>query len=280
MTPTVNVLISLHKGYGLGDSVSMSSVLRHVVAARPHWKIDYRAEDGKHQVGRGIVANTFSYDEMKYPSPHYDAEVQLCLFPTYYGWSNRPNTVVATCLHERFGLPWNAWLGRYQVQVSQNAHNWAVSAVPTNAVALHFKGVTAKDKKDLTDEQASAICDHVQSLGYVPYVMDNVPLGYSAEVNCAIIQQCKAFVGIDSGPAKCAGATDTPALVVWTKHHPVQFYDPALNVCHLIPYGCHDNPPVCGAEGVVQFFESNYRYRVYFGDCVPEINMWLSEVLG
>ena len=63
MTKTLNVLISLHRGYGLGDAVQMSAVLRHVVAARPEWHIDYQAEEGRHQVGRGIVDNTFAYGE-------------------------------------------------------------------------------------------------------------------------------------------------------------------------------------------------------------------------
>ncbi len=39
----------------------VSAVLRHVAKYRPHWVVDYQADEGKHQVGRGIVAATFAY---------------------------------------------------------------------------------------------------------------------------------------------------------------------------------------------------------------------------
>ena len=57
MTP-LNVLISLHRGYGLGDAVQMSAVLRHVAKYRPHWRVDFQAESGRYCIGGGIVANT------------------------------------------------------------------------------------------------------------------------------------------------------------------------------------------------------------------------------
>lgn len=275
---TVNVLISLHKGYGLGDAVAMSAVLRHVVAARSNWIIDYRAEEGKHQVGRGIVRNTFAHGDV-YPTQPYDAEVQILLFDTWHGWKDRPNTHVSAALHERFGLDWKPEYGRYQVHVSYKINRWASETVPVNSVAVHYQGVTSKDKKDLTHEQANAICDHIRDLGCVPYMLGNVPLGYNAEVNCAIISQCRAFVGIDSGPAKCASATETPSLVVWTGHHPAQFHDPAPNTTHLVPPTYHELSPVCNNVDVVNWFILHYNVRHYFSDPVPEINKWLTEVL-
>lgn len=271
----INVLISLHKGYGLGDAVSMSSVLRHVALARPHWIIDYQAEEGKHQAGRGIVANTFAYGE-SYPSAHYDAEVQICLYDTWYGWKDRPNTIVSSCLHERFALDWRADCGRYRINVSESVKRWATNCVPVNAVALHYQGVTARDKKDLTDAQAEAICDHIRTLGCVPYFVGKLPLGYNAEVNCAAISQCRAFVGIDSGPAKCAGATDTPSMIVWTGHHPAKYYDPAPNVDHLISVGSHK---LCPDNDALKWFFMNNRAWYYDRDPLVGVKDWLTEVL-
>jgi hypothetical protein len=271
----------------------MSAVLRHVAKARPHWIIDYQAEEGYHQVGRGIVANTFAYDT-PYPSPHYDAEVQILLFDTWYGWHDRPNTRVSSCLHERFGMPWDAAWGRYQVIVSSKAAAQVKSILRIDRiVAVHYEGDSSQDKKNLTHEQADEVCQEVDRLGYTPMILDwrhrsrlahrklwaPTAWGRDAEMVCAVISQCRAFVGIDSGPSKCASATDTPALVVWTGHHPAPFHDPAPNTTHLVPVGYHGLDPVCNNSGVVAWFESHYNVRQYAGDPVTEVKAWLEEVL-
>jgi hypothetical protein len=281
MTP-IHVLISLHRGYGLGDAVQMSAVLRHVAHFRPNWEIDYQAEKGRECVGRGIVARTFAYGEPfpSGPPPFYDAEVLICLYDTWANWGDRPNTRVSSCLREVFGLEWNREYARYQVNISQSIRNWAVDVVPSKSVAFHYQGDSDKPRKDLTDIQATQICDYVRSLGWNPYVLGrHIPKGYDAEVNCAIIEQCDAFVGIDSGPSKCASATDTPSLVIWTGHHPAPFHDPAPNTTHLVPVGYHGLEPVCNDPGVISWFEENYAVRQYESDPVEEVKQWLVEVL-
>lgn len=287
------VLISLHIGYGLGDSTQMSAVLQHVVKAHPHWIIDYRAEEGQHQVGRGIVANTLTYEE-PLPSAHYDAEMQIILYDTWYGWHDRPNTRVSSCLHERFGLPWVPECGRYKINVSEEAKRMVGLLLHgERCVAVHYEGESAQDKKNLSHVQADAVCTEIERLGYTPLVLDwrcRSPLhhrkmrapaawGCDAEMVCAVIARCKAFVGIDSGPAKCASATNTPTLVVWTGHHPAPFHDPADNTTHLVPTGYHDLQPVCNDPGVVRFFEENYNVVQYRNDPVVGVKAWLSEVL-
>lgn len=309
MTP-INVLISLHRGYGLGDAVQMSAVLRHVVAARPHWRADLIAEEGRHQVGRGIVANTYAYHDpgaYRQPQPtcHYDAEVQICLYDTWANWGDRPNTRVSSCLHERFDLPWLPEYARYRVQVSREAadaantllrgHRRDGSMVRPDAryVAVHYEGDSSPSKKNLTHSQADEVCRTIIRLGCEPLILDwrhksplphrklRIPQGWGgdAEMVCAVIAQCSAFVGIDSGPSKCASATDVPALVTWTGHHPAPFHDPAPNTTHLVPCGYHGLEPVCGDPGVIKFFEDNYQVQAYDGDPVGEIKAWLREVL-
>ena len=266
-------------GYGLGDGVQVSSVLRHVVKERPHWKVDYQAEEGKHQVGRGIVSATFAYGE-PYPSDHYDAEVQIILYDTWANWHDRPNTRVSSCLHEQFGIKWRPDCARYVVNVSEGVKRWASDAVPKRAVAFHYQGDSDKPNKDLLQTQADKIYNHILFNGHNPYKLGrHIPKGYDAEVNCAIIGQCKAFVGIDSGPSKCASATDTPALVIWTGHHPAPFHDPAPNTTHLVPVGYHGLKPVCNNKDVIAWFEAHYTVRYYTEDPVEEANNWLSEVL-
>lgn len=278
--PPLHVLISLHRGYGLGDAVQMSAVLRHVRKYRPHWIVDFQAEKGRHCVGAGIVANTFAYGD-PYPSPHYDAEVQICLYDTWCNWHDRPNTRVSSCLHERFGLGWDAECGRYQVNIQNETHKWAKNELyAENWVAIHHQGDSSKAKKDLTYEQADEIGYYIRKLGYQPCTLGrHNRWGGNAEKNCAIISRCKAFVGIDSGPSKCASATDTPTLVTWTGHHPAPFHDPAPNTTHLVPVGYHGLDPVCNDPDVIRWFEAHHTVWQYRGDPVEEIRAWLKETL-
>lgn len=308
----MNVLISLHKGYGLGDGVQVSSVLRHVVAARPEWRIDYQAEEGRHCVGRGIVRSAFAYGESY--TVRYDAEVQIVLYDTWANWGDRPNTRVASCLHEQFGLGWDAGLARYQVEVDDESvaaassllYGWEMrdrkargidsggkTTRSTKAVAVHYEGDSSPDKKNLTHSQIDDVCLAIKKIGYEPIILDwraRCPLPYhkirtpaawgkDAEMVCAVISQCVAFVGIDSGPAKCAAATATPSLVVWTGHHPAPFYDPAPNVTHLVPAGYHGLEPVCSNKAVIDFFEQHYNVLRYTRDPVEDINAWLQKTL-
>ena len=301
----INVLVTLHRGYGLGDAVQMGPVLRHVARARPHWIIDYQAEEGKHQVGRGIVANTFAHGK-RYPSEHYDAEVQVVLYDTWAGWTDRPNTRVSSCLHERFGLGWDPALMRYSVHVDPDSVSGAYTLLyegvgkatvrPNRTVAVHYEGDSAVNKKNLSHGTASDICELIDKMGRRPAILDwraRSPLpffkmrtpaawGGSAEMVCAVVSQCEAFIGIDSGPSKCASATSTPSLVVWTGHHPAAYHDPAPNTTHLVPDNYHSMHPVCGDEEVAAFFERWYNVRTYDRDSspVPIIKAWLEEVLS
>lgn len=308
----MNVLISLYKGYGLGDAVQMSAVLRHVRKYRPEWIVDFQAEAGRESVGRGIAHNVFVYGE-PYPHDHYDAEVQILLYDTWANWGDRPNTRVSSCLHDRFGLPWDVECGRYQINVSRDvvyqvreymiqveANRPNLHPIP-GVVAFHYQGDSSSNKKDLSHAQADKICDAIRQLRRIPLLLDwrnqwpprhtpgiacvpkSPDWGRSAEYNCAVISQCEAFVGIDSGPSKCASATNTPALVVWTGHHPAPFHDPAPNTTHLVPFGYHGLEPVCGDPGVIAWFETNYNVRQYDPSApsgpVEAIKGWLWNVL-
>ena len=295
----LHVLISLYPGYGLGDAVQMSAVLQHVRKYRPHWIIDYQADEGRHQVGRGIARHTFPYRSI-FPTPRYDVSVQICLYDTWANWGDRPNTRVSSTLHEVFDLPWDAECGRYQVNISADAIRMAWQVLPTCAVALHYRGDSSPERKDLSHSQGAEIINTIYQLQRAPLLLDwrNVwptrharcvmttggypfsqEWGRDAEMNCAVIAQCEAFVGIDSGPGKCASATKTPALIVWTGHHPAPFHDPSPNTTHLVPAGYHGLEPVCNNRGVIDWFEANYSVRHYTGDPVPAIQKWLREVL-
>lgn len=293
----MNILVSLTKGYGLGDAVQMSAVLRHVRKYRPHWEVHFQAEKGRESVGLDIAHRVFAYNEG--PPTHYDAEIGIVLYDTFANWPDRPNTRVVSCLREKFGIEWDPACARYWISVPREV-GYAVQAamakwssgrqsLSTRCVALHYQGDSAPDKKDLSDAQAQRIVELIRALGRYPLLLDwrgkndrlkgagrvvDPAHGGDAAWNCAVISQCEAFVGIDSGPAKCASATETPSLVVWTGHHPALFHDPAPNTTHLVPEGYSDNYP-----GVRDFFEREYNFRRYTADPVQEVEAWLKATL-
>lgn len=297
----MNVLVSLHKGYGLGDAVQVSAVLRHLAKHRSNWCVYYRAEEGKHQVGRGIVHDHFAYGEWR--DVRYDTEVQICLYDTWANWVDRPNTRVANCLHDTFGRGWDAECGRYRVDVRREVGQEVTNAFPfllgKRMVAVHYDGDSSQSRKNLGLGQVDVVCDEVLRLGRFPLILDwrgrspvpngetvgtvghrdfSLRWGGDAEYNCAVIARCEAFVGIDSGPGKCAAATDTPSLITWTGHHPACFYDPAPNVTHLAPRGYAGCYPACPAH-VEDWFEAHNSVRTYVDDPVGRIVSWLREVL-
>ena len=297
----------------------MTSVLRHLRKHRPHWLIDYQADAGRHSAAIGLVRNAFTYEDAP-PCSNYDREIDIVLYDRFAGWPDRPNSRVTSCLHERFGMAWDRECAAYEVNVTPDARTHASNFLcyvdgrmfltgfrsadfpKSKVVCIHYQGDSAKDRKDLTHEQAAEICAEVIRLGRVPLLLDwrnTSPLpdqktvhttgrlstsaawGGDAQMNCAIISQCEAFVGIDSGPGKCASATTTPALICWTKQHPALYHDPCPHTTHLVPHDHRQNELLKGNAAVADFFEREYAWRSYVSekDLVWNVKDWLGETL-
>lgn len=310
MSDKLNILVSLHKGYGLGDAVQVSAILKHLVKHRPNWSIDYQAESGRYCVGRNIADRCFEYGKNPNPDKRYDAEAQILLFDTQSNWHDRPNTRVSYCLHSQFGIGWDRDCGRYRVDVrpevtAEVRRRWSSFLPQLNrcnrrVVALHYRGDSSPGHKDLSEAQAFVLCDYILEIGCIPLMIDwrgtwllstradcgrtgrmsnSSEWGRDAEYNCAVIRQCAAFIGIDSGPSKCAASTDVPSLVIWTGHNPCHFFDPAPNVTHLIPRGYAGLEPECNDRGALAWFEANNNILQYNRDPVSEVKRWLESTL-
>jgi 2-polyprenyl-3-methyl-5-hydroxy-6-metoxy-1,4-benzoquinol methylase len=127
------------------------------------------------------------------------------------------------------------------------------------------------------------VCDVVLAAGHTPVILDwdrrsPLPDGSrifnpgvdhelwggcgtgDAEVLAALIEGSRLMVGVDSGPLHVAGATSTPTIGVWTRHHPVHYFDLADNVLHLVP-GNHAER-VHGPQALA-YFQQHYRYQTY-----------------
>jgi FkbM family methyltransferase len=161
-------------------------------------------------------------------------------------------------------------------------------------VVLHYQGNSARRRKNLDEQVARRVVDRAVALGYVVLLLDfeapprntllrdpspHWPRGAVAcpggdhplwhgrgtgdgETLAALIAQAALFIGIDSGPAHIAGATNTPSVVVWTGHHPLHYFGLADNALHLVPDN-HESLLLGDREAGGRFFAAHYRHRVY-----------------
>lgn len=162
------------------------------------------------------------------------------------------------------------------------------------AVVVHYQGNSARRRKNMDEEAIRRMIDRIIGLGYVVVLLDfetpprsailrapNVdwPAGAVAcpdaghalwkgagtgdgETLAALIAQASLFVGIDSGPAHVACATDTPGVMVWTGHHPVHYCAPSENMVHMVTDEHRQLLRGRAAHGQ-RFFEDHYRHRHY-----------------
>lgn len=293
----MRLLINMHGGYGLGDAVMFSPVLRHLQKHRRNWIVDFLCDPGREATARGLCRNVFTKDTNA--SLTYDREITIALYDTLCGWSDRPNTRVSSVLHEYFGMAWDKSCGSYWVDIHNNVFSEVERWIQNRqCVAIHYEGDSAKERKNLTHEQIRPIIEEIKKFGYTPIILDwrnSSPLvdgvtvfspgrlsvgeqwARSAEHNAAIIEECHAFIGIDSGPGKCASATFTPSLICWTGNHPAMYHDPARNTKHLIPA---DHARLIDHNaGALSFFRDNYDFETYQNDLPTKAISWLKRVL-
>ncbi len=292
-------------------------VLRHLRVLRPEWQVDVRCGKGKHTALIGLCRAVYHDQQDHPPRERYKQYVDLSWFENYNRYGDRPNSKVTNCLHEVFGLPWLPHLGSYEIAVGPphllRARHFLTACGATedeagrfNVVILHYEGNTSPSKKNLGHWQARALIDTVIANGKIPVLLDwdrRSPLpdqktvfnpgcgdndiwgGFGsgdAATIAAMVRLSQAFIGIDSGPGKVASSTDTPVLICWRGHHPVQFHDPALTTTHLVPAGWRSLSPCDNEKAVQDFFERHYKYRAYDGEhgLVGEAVRWLEAALG
>ncbi len=301
--PVTKVLIRFP--HGLGDAVQLGIVLRHLRKHRPDWQIDVHCQRGKHSAVRGLCHAVYHDREARPNEQAYDKHFDLGWYECYSAFSDSPCTKACNCLREVFGIVPELALCGYVVECQ--AEDYAVTARYLesiggrknaagrfNAVVIHYEGNTSTPKKNLCRHTVAALCENVREAGHLPVILDwdrRSPLSDQKHIFCpgvgpndiwggfgsgdaaritALIAQCTAFVGIDSGPGKCAGATDTPSVIVWTGHHPIQFHDLCANTTHLVPEEHRALPPAQQRQ-VAEFFSKHYRFCTYAKDRLTEV---------
>jgi FkbM family methyltransferase len=257
--------------HGLGDALQLTCVLRHLRHYHPDWIIDVAALKGKHSAFGGLADKVFILDLGEPLMSGYDQVHRLEWGEPTECYSGKPSTKAEKCLLEVFGLEPIPKLCRYSIQIGSSASAAAAQYLEEisgpagsdgrfRSILIHYEGNTAAREKNLSHTAAQAICRTACFVGFTPVILDwdrrsplpdgktifcpdaNHPLwlGYGtgdAERLAALIELSSLFIGIDSGPQKVAGATTTPALAVWTRHHPIHYQGLANNVTHLVPEG-------------------------------------------
>lgn len=336
----LKLLIRFH--HGLGDTVQLGVVLKHLRKYRPNWQVDVWCGRGKHSALIGLCHRVWHDKEQPQPViEQYDRVVE----PGF--WEDRshsevvPNTKAMATLRDMFGIAWDASLGTYEIDVPRGtleksddylrsigaSRHSCEGRSPYHVIIFQYQGNTSPQRKNLAHWQVECLCDQVLKAGRVPIILDwdgRSPLPDGKTIHCpgvakregesdlwggfgsgdaatiaALIQLSEAFIGVDSGPAKCASATDTPSLVCWSGHHPMNFHDPAPNTWHLVPQDhwrleplsdrCQAYPPGENKNdrpdypSLGRFFRDNYQVLTYEHGPHGQLwqsQRWLAKVLG
>lgn len=312
----VKILIKF--AHGLGDVTQATVILKHLRKYRPDWVVDFRCGRGKHTAAVGLCNKVWHDAEPEPPASDYSTVVEPGFWENYNHERDQPNSKVINCLKEVFGIAWDPALGRYEVRVRDAALRRAMCYLQSigcqqyddggfNAIIIHYEGNTSAHRKNLRHWQAASLCEMAIRAGRIPIILDwdkrsplpdgkriyNPPTGAGdiwggfgsgdAETIAALIGLAEAYVGVDSGPGKIASATDTPSLICWTGHHPLQFHDPAPNTMHLVPDDHRHMNPLNGDEQMLAFFTAYYQHATYTNGAhglVREAQRWLGSILG
>lgn len=306
--------------HGLGDTVQLGIVLKHLRHFRPDWQTTVRCGRGKHSALFGLCHAVSHDQEPDLNDRDFDTVLDLGWFENFNRYPDRPNTKVTNALHEVFGLEWKCECGTYSVairpEVRERARRYLESigcvlsdnprADQYRAVIIHYEGNTSSLKKNLKHWQAEELCKMAIQCGRVPVILDwdkrsclpddkmifrpacgagDIWGGFGsgdAEAIAALIELSEAYVGIDSGPGKVASATTTPTLICWIGHHPIQFHDLAANTEHLLPSWHRKMPPVSDDNRVGDWFEHNYRFITFDNEhqLATRACTWLADKLG
>ncbi|MDB5387172.1 MAG: ADP-heptose:LPS heptosyltransferase-like protein [Planctomycetaceae bacterium] len=281
--------------HGLGDAVQFTSVLKHLKQVHPDWQVDVAALRGKHSAYHGLCRKVLVLNEESINKSAYSQVYQLDWHECGTAHGDWPSTKPSRCLLEVFGITPMPELCRYEIQQRETRREAARAALASYcpagplssgrfpSVLIHYQGNTSGDRKDLPHDLIRDVCEVVIKAGYVPIILDwdrrsslidNVKIFNpdadhelwggrrtgDAETLTALIEASSLMIGVDSGPLHAAGATSTPAIGVWTQHHPVHFFDLAENVTHMVP-GDHEKN--AAGRPALDYFSKHYKHHVY-----------------
>lgn len=274
--------------HGVGDAVQLTTVLLHLRALRPAWQVDVAVRTGLESLFTGLCPHVYRLDDPaiagRSRQHHFDRTLRWWEAETCYGGS--PSTKAERSLREVFGIQPQKEYCRYQVQIGEADRRRAASyleSLQRPAVLIHYQGSSSRARKNLDERAVAALCHTVASLNCTPVILDwdgrsrisepavrltrhhSIFAGHdgSGGLIAALAEQAAACFGIDSGPGHLFGATATPTVIVWTRHHPLHYYGLADNVLHLVPWRHERLLRGENAADGLAYFEQHYQHRTY-----------------
>jgi SAM-dependent methyltransferase len=279
----------LHKFFhGIGDAVAFTAVLKHLKRAYPDWVNTVHTSIGKHSAFTGLANHVQYVTEPDHSQ--FDRVISYDWPECGVAWDDSPSTKAALCLRQVFQIRPDWDLLSYTIQVGPEAQADAdeyLATLPASrgVVFLHYQGNTSSSRKSLDHGTAHKICDYLIREGYTPVILDwdrrsplpdnkaifcpDVTNGLwqstgtgDAEVIGALLKRAALFIGVDSGPQKCAWAVGCPSLNIWTAHHPVHYCDRADGALHIVPAG-HGALIRGNRAAGEKFFQERYQSVTY-----------------
>lgn len=281
----MKVLINFR--HGLGDVVQLTAVLRHLAYYHPDWEIDVVTDRGKCSALAGLCR---SHSEPQ-PQEGYEKVFSLDWWECDSMHSRHPATKVERCLLDVFKLQPVPELLGYQIRTTADtdarAESYLTSIGATGrAVAIHYQGNTATDRKNLDHGHVEALCSRLLEADLVPIILDwdarsRLPDNRSvfnpgashpmwsglgsgdAATLVSLLRRCRCVVAIDSGPQKAAIAAGVPTVCVWRRHHPLNYVVPSPEALHLVPDDVSNHLRGTSAAKAPPYFEAAYNTLVY-----------------
>ncbi len=273
----------------VSDAVQLTVIVKHLKHYYPDWKICVEVGRGKHSCFYGLCDDVFIIDDHS-SKPNFDKVYNLIWPECSNSYHNLPCTKVTKCLKEIFNIEPILSLFIYEINVRDTARKTVshyLSTIPkrNGYVVIHYQGNSSVNAKNLKHEDIKILCEYLVANQYTPIILDwdeRSPIPDQRSVFCpgihsnlwkgnmgdaetiaALIHQAILFIGIDSGPLHVAGATSTPSIGVWTRHHPINFFEPCPNVLHILPKDSRKN--IRGIEKLRPrtYFENSYKHLYY-----------------
>jgi ADP-heptose:LPS heptosyltransferase len=245
--------------HGLGDCIDYSIVIKHLKDKYPDLKIKVIANEGSHWAFYKIADNFQSINNYSVDDLNEFLFIEDFNYPSEI-WTSLPSSKVTHTLVHNYGLEPKLELYYPTFTPTDEAIKMVDELqIHKPFVVLNYLGMTDLGRKDLTHEQAQAICNYFIKQNYICVIADyehqcpfaddkNFITLYKNNIiwrngpNCGIlyelIRRANLFIGIDSGPSHLAAATDTPSLIIWKAEaawHPGIGTNLDRNCIHFIP---------------------------------------------